>query len=480
MQATRRGWETMGLALLLAVCSVLFARPLLLVGTALLVAWLLAAQLAFVRALERTLDAVEIDCTLSRAVVSTADSLTVTLAATAPTGAPLDARIELPVPVAATAVRPSDRTIHLRAGMRRVATAFPVEWPIAGRFTFDAPRATFTDRHGLFEERLSLDSGPTVTVEPRTPRRVHVGEGGSRIAAAYGGHDAGTLGAGLDPAELREYVVGDAAHRIDWKATARLSAPYVREFEAEVDRVTNLVIDHPARMGAGSPGETPLEYLRHVALAFVEVARSRNDPLGFDAVGDAGLTASLPPQSSGRHYASVRRHLADLEPTVSDGEAARDAPVRSPAAARRTAARLADDSPFATTLRPYLTAMDPYVTRMTTRPLVGAASTLAVTSGTVWTLLFTDDSDPVAVREAVKLLRRGDDHVAVFLAPRVLYEPGGLADLEAAYDRYVAFEELRRDLAQLGRVSAFEVAPGDRIEALLASRRGLARGSTPR
>jgi hypothetical protein len=57
----------------------------------------------------------------------------------------------------------------------------------------------------------------------------------------------------------------------------------------------------------------------------------------------------------------------------------------------------------------------------------------------------------------------------------VLYEPGGLDDLERAYERYLGFEEFRTSLARLDRVSAFEVAPGDRLDAVIdreATRRG--------
>jgi hypothetical protein len=71
----------------------------------------------------------------------------------------------------------------------------------------------------------------------------------------------------------------------------------------------------------------------------------------------------------------------------------------------------------------------------------------------------------------VKLARRDEGEVLVFLTPQVLFEPGGLADMEDAYERYVDFEEFRRELARLERVSAFEIAPGDRLEGVLAAGR---------
>jgi len=60
----------------------------------------------------------------------------------------------------------------------------------------------------------------------------------------------------------------------------------------------------------------------------------------------------------------------------------------------------------------------------------------------------------------------------------VLYEPGGLADLERAYDRYLAFEEFRRELAKLDGVTALEVGPADRLSAVLEAGRSRSRGGT--
>ena len=91
--------------------------------------------------------------------------------------------------------------------------------------------------------------------------------------------------------------------------------------------------------------------------------------------------------------------------------------------------------------------------------------------GNSQTLVFTTDSDPAQLREAVKVARGSAGHVVVFLAPQVLFEERGMTDLETAYERYTEFEELRCELAGLERVSAYEVAPGDRLTAVLAAGR---------
>jgi len=103
-------------------------------------------------------------------------------------------------------------------------------------------------------------------------------------------------------------------------------------------------------------------------------------------------------------------------------------------------------------------------------PLYAAAERdLRQVSEGAWVLLFTDDSDRARLEESVRRIRAGGaDRVTVFLAPDVLFDPEGLADLERAYERYVDFESSRRDLSRLDGVTAYEVGPGDRIDAVLS------------
>jgi uncharacterized protein (DUF58 family) len=407
--------------------------------------------------------------------------------------------------VTATGSTRAERTIEVGRGEREAGTSVPIRLPVAGSFAFDRPRVTATDPGGLFRERLARGPAPSVTVEPRGPHDVHVGEAGEQLAA-YGDHRSRRRETGLEPGELREYVPGDPAHRIDWKATARMNEPHVREFETESDRVTALLVDHRAAMGHGPPGETKLDYARQVALGFVDGLRAEGDPLGYYTVGDGGLTDRRAPVAGG--YALAERRLRELQPmdrrehpiedtTRPGGEAERhadrpDAPggepsiagpetVRAPADARRAAARLDGDAAFDATLGPYFAAQRTYVERIAGDPLFETARThLARLSGTVWTVLFTDDSHPTEVRETVRLARRANGRVLVFLTPTVLFEPGGLADLDAAYERYSEFEAFRRELARLDRVAAFEVGPGDRLDAVLAAGRGRRRALNAR
>jgi len=525
MYLTRRGWTVGALAAVLAVLAVVFARPIVLAGSAFLGAWLLAHQYRFTRDIERTVDSLSVVQSPARTTIRTGDEMPVTLTARRETETALSLEITAGLPVGTTTTEPI--AVTLAPSVERADRTRTSRWPIAGRHSFD--RATVTATDGLFSETVTVGTTPTVAVEPPSPRTIHVGEGGDRIAASYGSHETGQTGSGIELAELREYVPGDTEKQIDWKATARHGTPYVRDYEAETDRRTLLVVDHRASLATGSRAETQLEALREIALVIAGNARRLNDPLGLVTVGDDGITNHIGMASSVVNYGSVRRHLLELEATAADttpvatasrsdgpptanataassstiGSAethesppsaetttspiARNATGRpvaprqdrpAPAAVRRSLDDLeGTDDTFARTLRPFYTDRQVYRERIAETPLYGAVQrTVTNTKGATWTVICTDDSRPAELHETVSLARRGSSEVTVLLAPAVLYEPGGLADLERAYDRYLAFEEFRRELAKLDGVTALEVGPADRLSAVLEAGRSRSRG----
>lgn len=489
MHPTRRLWAASVLAVFLAAFAVVIARPLLLTGAGVVGAWILRRQYRFHRTLERTVDSLHVHQTPIRSGVRTEETVSVTLAAALDEPSSLALEIEGGVPTAAVSDEPL--TLTLEPGETGDSRTGDVSWPVAGHHRFDAP--TVTASNAFFRETVPLGSTPTVTVEPHNPRTIHVGEGGDRLATAYGEHEGGRHGSGIEPAELREYTPGDRIDRIDWKATARLSSPYVREYEAETDRQTLLIVDHRESLATGERGETKLEYLRAVALATAASARRLGDPIGLLTVGDGGITEQFDASTTPATYKRIRRKLLDLEPTgrtaypgggadvPADGHRtqwdrrskARQGIQTTAADARSKLEALGSGSDaFTATLRPFYTDRDGYRQRIASDPLYGAVRT-ALSRGTErrWTIICTDDSRPGELREAVAFARRNGNPVMVLLAPTVLYESGGLADIDRTYDRYLEFEELRRELARMSRVTALEVGPQDRLSSVLAARR---------
>ena len=573
MYLTRRSWAIVALAVVLAGFGVVVDRPIALAGTALIGAWFLVRQYAFVRRLERVADGLTVTQVSDRRVARIGETDRITLTATMvdPDSSdasgdssasdritaetddtantddirprerppPLDLSIVAGVPTAAIVSEPLDLTLDAdtpatdtpAAETPTATTSTTVEWPVAGRHTFDPVAVTATD--GWFGETLAMGAAPTVIVEPRGPRAIHVGQGGTRIAVSFGEHRADRTGSGIEPAELREYTAGDVAARIDWKATARLASLHVREFEAETDRRTAIVVDARRALATGPPDETKLDHLRQVALAVLASARRLGDPVGLVVVGDDGIVRRIPANTAAETVGRIRRELLGVEPVseadamtgaatvtgtnpesdaepatgstrVSGAEPAARADsvlgaepmsghVSTPtgrqtamAAAGRTTtaadagaihADLEGHDAFDRTLAPFFADRKAYVERIESAPLFAAVEELLILErGSPWTVICTDDTARAELRETVSNVVNRGGSALVAIAPSVLYEPADLADADRAYDRYVEFEEFRRELHRLPKVTALEVGPADRLATVLESgRRGVRR-----
>lgn len=448
MQPTHRFWATVGVGLVPLAAAVVFARPLLIVPGAAVFAYLLAVQVAFVVALDRFDATLSVSQSFDRRTTAVDEPATLSLSADAETG-PLDVTYSPCFSPGLVGERPeSDLDEPITVQVRS---------PVAGTHRALPPEFHLRDPTGLFAEKLVEGPASQVRVEPRRPDRVHVGEGGDTRIGAFGEHESALAEGGISPAEVREYVPVEPATQIDWKTTARLSSLHVREFEGTTDLVTELLVDVRSGLDVGPEGETAMTYLRDAALRYLAGVRSIGDPVGCYTVEDEGVSQLASAKSSQQHYDQVRRYLVDLVTSSGAERRRRDPPV----AARSH--QFDRSTPFGRTLASFAAARPAVVESPT--PLVAAVrQATAGRRGEVQIALFTDDADRAAVREAVMAARRADALAYLFLAPRVLFEPGALADLNHARQRYLEFEEFRRSLARLDGVRAFEVAPRDRFE----------------
>ena len=93
---------------------------------------------------------------------------------------------------------------------------------------------------GLVESRAVLDPGEMVLVYPEIDLRYEVPEPDGGL---LGEEVSGKAGWGVDLLNLREYISGEDARAIDWKATARVGKPIVRVTAREEERTIVLVVD---------------------------------------------------------------------------------------------------------------------------------------------------------------------------------------------------------------------------------------------
>ena len=487
MGVTRGYWGEVGLVVASAGGAALLREALLLVGAAGVGGWLLARHYAFVRDLSGVAASLSVTQSPERERVTEENAVELTLEATLPSPTPVALDVETDAPVGVR-LDGEARTTLQREDREATATV-AADCPLAGEFRFDRPTVRTTDESGRFTAAFAAGDPATLTVDARAPRDIHVGSGGETIGTPYGELDAGERGSGLNFAELRSYVPGDAARNIDRKATARSDEAYVRTYETTAERRMALLVDCRTAMATGPSGAAKFDYLRKFALGLVAYARERSEPLGLYAVGDEGVLVSHAPAADEETYATIERRLREFAP--SDASATRDAdatgdaspdgedsatradrtPARvSPAAARERSGLLRDDdSAYADRLGPFFGATDSYVQHIAGDPLYGAVRAgIARLSGDVTTVVLTDDSNRDRTRAAIRTAARGEGTVLAFLTPTALFERAG-RDPEETYRRYVDFERYRRELDNERGVAAFEVAPGDELSRLLAS-----------
>lgn len=453
VKPTRRFWEAFGVAAALAAVAVVAARPLLLVPAGVVLAWLLAIQVGFVHALGRLDDSLDVEQWFDREATVVDAPTTLSVSTTGDVGT-LDVHVE---------VRPAAGLV-----VGRDAVGFgdvehvTVTSPVAGRHLVEPPELVVGDPAGMFVERLCRGDEASLRVDARRAERLHVGQGGEERMVAFGEHPSEQFGSGPVPAEIREYVPEESAGMIDWRTTARLGEPYVRKYEAETDVVTVIVLDARSGLDVGPAGETAMDYLRAAALSYLTAASARGDPVGVLGVEDDGVRRIAGASTATRVYERARAAITDA--TAGSGEHVRR---RAPPLSARSGA-IDTDSRFGRTLAAYAGSR---TTDARTGDPLGEAVRSAVGThpGTVQLAVFTDDTDRAAIRRAIADARPRHNPVAVFLAPRVLYEPGGLADVSRAAQVYRGFERFRRDVAAIEGTRAFEVAPRDRLETVMAA-----------
>lgn len=467
MRVTRAAAEPIGVALVLAAFALLFATPLPLVGTALVAAWLLTRQRQFLRDVLTVADGLDVDQSISRSRVATDETATLSVAIEGASRPTLDVAVRPSLPTASRA-RGGVPDLQLD-GEDVVTRTVEVAWPVAGEFAVDPLTVLARDDRRWFTTSYRTGPTPSVLVEPLRPEVIHIGEGGERLPGAYGDHAAGEFGSGITPADVRQYVSSDPADQIDWKVSARLNDLYVREFEAETDLETALVIDHRAGMAEGGSAGTKLDYLRAVALAYLDHADAHGDPAGLLTIGNEGMTERRLPALGADHRAIVHTRVAHLQPTAADQqERASDDPWVGPGENRTIGEHLTGQAPFDRALRPFFRTAHGYVARIADRPLFGGIREYVQSlPENRLVVVLTDDEPRAELREAVRIARGDRGRVVVFLAPSCLFAADGVTDAAETYRQYVGFEEFRRELDGLDRVSAYEVAPGDRVAAVL-------------
>ena len=134
-----------------------------------------------------------------------------------------------------------------------------------------------------------------------------------------GDHRTLFKGAGLDLAELREYLPHDDVRHIDWMVTARTGAAHVREHLEDREIQAWFLVDLSGSMDVGSDGVTKRSRLLGFVAVMSRLLMMRGNRIGamiWHHDGPHGMV-HIPPRMGRRHALHVMQRLGETQAPTS-------------------------------------------------------------------------------------------------------------------------------------------------------------------
>jgi len=119
-------------------------------------------------------------------------------------------------------------------------------------------------------------------------------------------------GFGLDLADIREYQYGDDVRHIDWNVTARLQAPYVREYHEDRDVTAWFLLDLSRSIDFGSKEKKSTISAEFVAV-LARLLTSHGNRVGAMLYG-ADVEAVIPARNGRRHVLHLLHRMSGRPP----------------------------------------------------------------------------------------------------------------------------------------------------------------------
>jgi uncharacterized protein (DUF58 family) len=120
-------------------------------------------------------------------------------------------------------------------------------------------------------------------------------------------------GKGLNFESIREYQIGDDIRSIDWKVTARMSSPFVRQYKEERQLSIVLIVDLSASNNFGTQVQSKKEMSVELAAVLASLAIKNNDKVGMIIVTDE-IESYIPPKQGKAHVFRLIKDLLTFKP----------------------------------------------------------------------------------------------------------------------------------------------------------------------
>lgn len=128
-----------------------------------------------------------------------------------------------------------------------------------------------------------------------------------------GEYESAFKGRGMEFEKVREYQPGDDVRHIDWNVTARMRAPFVKEFREERELTVMLLVDVSSSGEFGSAKKLKHEVAAEVAAILAYTAIQSNDRVGLIIFSDR-IEHFIPPKKGRAHVWRVIRDILTFRP----------------------------------------------------------------------------------------------------------------------------------------------------------------------
>lgn len=163
------------------------------------------------------------------------------------------------------------------------------------------------------------EPGETLAEVLAEVRRIEVQSSRLVTDVLAGGYRSTFRGAGVEVADVREYVEGDDPRAVDWNVTARVGRPFVKRFVEERELSVVFVLDLSASLDAGIGAWS----LRQLAARFCALlglaAIANNDRIGLIA-GSSQAERVVLPRARAPHVLRVVRDCLVLRGASPGGD----------------------------------------------------------------------------------------------------------------------------------------------------------------
>jgi uncharacterized protein (DUF58 family) len=144
----------------------------------------------------------------------------------------------------------------------------------------------------------------------RQVRRIEIATNRLVDQGVAGDYHSVFRGRGMEFAEVRPYQPGDDIRTIDWNVTARMGAPFVKQYVEERDLTVFLAVDVSGSLSFGSRAILKREMAAEIAALLAFAAVRNQDRVGAALISDR-LELFLAPQRRRTHVLRLVREILE-------------------------------------------------------------------------------------------------------------------------------------------------------------------------